>query len=415
MKIGFTTDTNMFDITSSRKENGKSFLSDMDYFLEYIDFLNATGSKYTMCYYMPEIVLEELYKHKIDLFKESYKSFVEKYNILEYGLLGELPSINAEVPLTEEKDKYKQKLKMLKLEYTSELMNEVVNAALAKAPPFSNANEGFKDYLIWKTLLLSKEIDECENFFFFSCDKVFRDNEKELIEEFKQYHPNVNLYIKFKQPDALRRQEALKDIIDTYKLYETDIIKFYNNDNVLKFLKKLSFKADDISYYDGTREVYLKLIEFESFESNDFKILEVKKKDDNFTILGTFKTKKYEFDECYEVKDKKNIIGDFEIILKEKNKDFICTTNEVRNVDFDMGVIDLLRGFAIKLNTNIQSEAMKKMNENMKNYMSEYIKALKPLSDFSENITRLTRGAFNISREDDCEEEQNKENTENEN
>ena len=75
----------------------------------------------------------------------------------------------------------KSKNKLISLEYIVELMVILVKKALMKKVPFDRLIEGkktdagFKGVLIWKTIVLSTDIDE---FYFFTSNKVFNDSKE---------------------------------------------------------------------------------------------------------------------------------------------------------------------------------------------------------------------------------------------
>lgn len=369
MKIGFTTDTNFFGVKNQKNDNGKKFLSDMDYFIDYIQDLKTTTTKHELIYYVTDLVMEELYHQKLSIFEASYNAFVKKYNLLQYGLEGQLPKSKVEKVLTEEKEKYKEKVRLLKIDYSKKLFKEIIKDSLIKKPPFdkNKPNTGFKDSLIWKTILYTEDIDKCDEFYLFSGDKIFRDNEEDLLKEFRKEHPNVKFYIKFKEPNGKQRQEALKDLIDIYSLYETEVVKLYNNNFILKFLQELNYiEHNEVSYYCGdSREVILKDIIFRQFDCNDFYVNEVKKEQDEYIINCSFRTMKYVTDIEISEESKKYLTGDVEIKLKESNKEYSFINSEIRNIDFDLEVIDLLRGLTIKGTTSIVSQIGEIIKKNL--------------------------------------------------
>ena len=136
-------------------------------------------------------------------------------------------------------------------------MKTLVKEALTKKAPFDKSIEGkktdagFKDALIWKTVVLSPDIDECEEFYFFTSDKAFDEGKEELINEFKEKHSKTNIYIKYIEPDGSHRQNALNHIIEKHGLYKTDVIELYDESLIKKYFNKIFYIPNDIDYYCG--------------------------------------------------------------------------------------------------------------------------------------------------------------------
>lgn len=213
MKIGFATDTKI--LRKNKLSECQKILDATDIYTEYIETLNKIKSKHELVYYMPEIVADELLIQKEFSFNQSYKFFEDRYRENSYALLGELPKNNIKDMLAQEKEEYK----LIKLEYTAELMETLVKEALMKKAPFDKSVEGkktdagFKDALIGKTIVLSTDIGECEQFYFFTADKAFDEGKEELINEFKSKHPKTKINIIYIESDGSHKQNALNYIL----------------------------------------------------------------------------------------------------------------------------------------------------------------------------------------------------------
>lgn len=388
MKIGFATDTNI--LKKNNISDCQKILDATDIYTEYIEALNKVKSKHELVYYMPEIVVDELLMQKEFSFNQTYKFFEERYIENSYGLLGELPKNNIKEILAREKEEYKEKYKLMKLEYTAELMETLVKEALMKKAPFDKSIEGkktdagFKDALIWKTVVLSTDIDECEEFYFFTSDKAFDEGRKELINEFKEKHSKTNIYIIYIKPDGSHRQNALNYIIDKHRLYKTDVIELYDENVVKKYFDKISYIPNDVEYYCGNGiQAELTGILFQNFDLDDFYIDKVEKEEEKFNIYCSFRTLKYNTD--IEISDRKYIIGNVKFIVKGKKEKYAYINCEVSKVDFDLGITDLLRGFTIGLG-NFAKEISKIVKENIIN--SESFNALKAVQETIEKQSK---------------------------
>lgn len=390
MKIGFTTDTNFFGIKNQNSYKKTTFLDEMDYFIDYIESLKETKPKHELEYCIPDIVFEELSNQKKTAFKNSYDAFEEKYNLLSYGLIGEMPKFNLDEVLLKEKEAYKKRVVTLTNEYNQELFLEIIKDSLEKNPPFDKnlPNTGFKDSLLWKTIVYSEIINKYDEFYLFSGDKIFKDNEELLEAEFMKYHPDVKLNIVFLTPNGNQRQNALNTIIEKYKLYETDVVKLYNCNTILKYIKDLILPDNsDVSYYMGNGvEIRLKEILFSEFDENDFYIDKVLKDENGYNVNIIFRTTRYITDTKIEENDKKYLLGNIKLLLNENKTSYYCKSSEVYSVDFDLGVVDLLRGFTIKGATNLVSELSKQINENYR----MNIECLQPLKDLQETLKKVT-------------------------
>ncbi len=366
MKIGFATDTNI--LKKNKLSACQKILDATDIYTEYIETLNKVKSKHELVYYMPEIVVDELLMQKEFSFNQSYKSFEDRYRENSYALLGDLPKNNIKEILAQEKEEYKEKYKLIKLEYSAELMETLVKEALMKKAPFDKSVEGkktdagFKDALIWKTIVLSTDIDECEEFYFFTSDKAFDEGKEELINEFKSRHPKTKINIIHIEPDGSHKQNALNYIIDKHGLYKTDVIELYDENLVKKYFDKISYIPNDVEYYCGDGiQAGLTEILFQNFELDDFYIDKVEKEEGNFNIYCSFRTLKYNTD--IEISNRKYIIGNIKFTVKGKKEEYAYINSEVSKVDFDLGVTDLLRGFTIGLE-NVAKEMSKIIKEN---------------------------------------------------
>lgn len=384
MKIGFATDTNI--LKKQNLHDCKKILDVTDIYTEYIETLKKIKYKDELIYYMPEIVLEELFIQKEFSFNETYKSFEDKYKNNSYGLLGELPKNNIKKILEQEKEEYKEKYKTLKLEYTADLMNVLVKDALMKKAPFDKSKEGkktdagFKDALIWKTIVLSSSIDECEEFYFFTSDKAFEEGKEELISEFLENHSRTKINIIQIEIDGSQRQNSLNHIIEKHELYKTDVIELYDKNIISKYFQKISYNPSDVEFYVGDgMQAKLTEILFKDFRMNDFNIDKVEKENEKFNIYCSFRTLKYKTD--IELQDRKYIIGNVKFIVKSKKEKYEYIDNVVSKVDFDLGVIDLLRGFTVGLG-DFATQINKIVKENTFNI--ESLNALRTVQEVIE-------------------------------
>ena len=351
---------------------------------------------------MPEIVQEELLEQRKSAFNESYDNFAKKYDGLSFALNGEIPKSNIDELLQSEREKYSGKFKLIKLEYTNELFEKMVNDALKKNAPFDKKLEGkktdagFKDALIWQTIIHSKEIDDCDEFYFFTADSAFKDGKEELVKEFNEHHNKTKINIISIKCEGSQRQEVLNTLINKYNLYKTDVIKLYNKEIIIEFIRKMKYKNEDVFYYsDDKIQVKLINIDYTNFDLYDFYIEEVEKEKDKFKIKCFFKTRKYETNNDTNIIDKKILNGIITIDLKEEEKEelkYECINCNTSKINFNTDIFDLIRGLSINLSSTLTSEVLNAIKENMKSYQE----LLDPLKGVREAIASVSQESMNV-------------------
>ena len=349
MKIGFITDTNILTKKQgedkSKLYDQEKFLDYMDFFINYIDDLNSMKQTEELTYLMLETILEELSCQKVEAFNEKYKFLSDKYKCMKYGLKGELPKNNIQEAVKKEKKYYLTKVTIIKLKYQSKIYRELVKKALNKLPPFDKSQEkrksdaGFKDALIWKTIVHSEEIDNYNLIYYFSGDSIFEKNQEYLIKEFEKKHPNTKLKIRFINPNEEKLQNCLKVIIDENNFPETDCIKLYNKTYIMEFIRKLKYdvkeeiKIKNIVYDE--KEICLRDINFKNFNMEDFKIEEVEKIDNKFVVNIKFVTKKYVVVPKEAIlTEKRNVMGSIKLEFSKNKKVFVLENKEVTQIKF---------------------------------------------------------------------------------
>lgn len=358
MVIGFTTDTNLLKKMKDDLFNNTKTFDTMNIFIEYVDDLNNhTRSGKKLKYFLPDMVLDELASQKIIAFNTRYDDFKEKYEALNYALSGKLPSNNIESLVLKERQYMTKRINVLKLNYSSSLFRKIVNDAVKKRAPFDKSlygektDSGFKDTLIWKTILMAKEIDECDKFYFCSSDKVFIDNEKELKNQFASAHPKTGLKIIYFPCDGSQRQNCLQAIISDNNLYKSEVIKLYDENLILNSIKNLSyFCDDDVYYYSNEIKYHPKEILFRKFTKDDFFIKNVSVNNDEYYVTVKFDTLKYVFDDN-SYSPPKNISGDIKLTYKKENQQFKLIDSSIKNVGFGeltqylSGISNIIKNF----------------------------------------------------------------------
>lgn len=402
VKIGFTTDTNMLHKSEQELFNGSETLNSMDIFTDYVSSLEKSKSDKELIYYLPRTVIDELKYQKVLAFNKSYNDFETKYNNLNYGLIGKLPKKNIEEVIDKEIDGKKDKVKILNLEYSESLFSELVDEAIKKEPPFDKSlygkktDAGFKDSLIWKTILYSKEIDNCDKFYFCSGDNIFDDNKEKFCKEFKKFHKKTNFELICFDQDDTKRQNCLQKIISDNELYETDVIKLYDEKLILNDIVNLKYEFDsNACYYSNEKQIFPKIILFNKFDKDDFYIKNVDKHDDIYKVSIEFKTLKYNANNV-ETEPDDIVYGNIKLIYEKSSKNsFKLLNSHVSDVRFnEYNYSEVLS----KILINMYNNGYKEMIENISNYLKNSVdpvspaikEAMKNISEYNSMINAFT-------------------------
>lgn len=396
MKIGFVTDTNI--IRKSDDELSKGMILDTtDIFIEYIEVLKKRDPNHTLVYFMPELVLKELFAQKSAFFKKQLADLNKIYGKIKYGLNGTLPKDNFKDVIKEEKKKYLPNFEIITLESSKELMDELVEDAINKTPPFDKSidgektDSGFKDAIIWKTILNSKEIDNYDLFYFFSSDKTFQEGKEFLLQQFSDYHPKTELKIIFIKPEGNQRQKALQTIITDNNLEETEIVKLYNRKYILSQIKSLN-KYDlkeNIYYPDTDNTVKLNSILLTEFIEDDFTIDDVNKIKDDYEILISFKTYKYTLNTDNLKKDSL-LCGNIKLHCKIQNKNVMIESYDIKDIEFRQKFeYSILKGAIKTLMDSYNDEYKKQIINIASNYiqLTKKININNQISEISKNLS----------------------------
>ena len=397
-KIGFITDTNILKKNFDNLYKEKEYLNYIDFFLEYIDNLKKADNQTNLIYYMQTIILQELYYQKLEIFNNKYKKLCNDFKTLEYGIEGDLPKNIIESILKKELQKYKSKLKIIELKYSENLFEELVNDALMKNPPFDKSTDGkktdagYKDALIWKSILNNSDIDKCEKLYFFSGDKIFYENTEYLKNEFKKTHPNVDLIIKDIEINGDQRQTCLKTIIKENNLIETDIIKLYNKKEIKRFFQNINYENynENVLYQFNNIDVLVKNINFKEFDSTDFYIDNVIEDKENYIVKVNFSTLKYYFEEDITISIKERILGNIILYLNKENSSFTLANYKINNVHFISTYFNELSTNISKaidnLNINYNLQISKKVEEIQEQIANSFSLTLEKISNPLEDI-----------------------------
>lgn len=190
IKIAIIPDTNVFTY-SKNKTNNLSKLPLEEYY-KILKSLELNDLDIDVRIFFPEIVILELIHHlKLKLIKKCdnlEKLMIEFYDFEEITIENNDLDINA---FCEElKNQYFDELNIIPIPSDGNyLFNEILKMSIDKKPPFieGNSDKGFKDSILFLSLLKFAESNRYDKYVIFSSDNGFLGNEKELQNIFKNY------------------------------------------------------------------------------------------------------------------------------------------------------------------------------------------------------------------------------------
>ena len=343
MKIGFTVDTNMLEGSNAKTT---SLSKNLDFYLKYIKVLSRKDKQNTLTLFLSEVVTSEVIKHETEKINAAYDSLKSKFQELDYIFDGNLPDNKIESILRNEKN-FIKKLHILKVPTSEENFKKLIHAALETTPPFikQKGDAGFKDALIWESILSSNEIDECDKFYFFTCDTDFLEYQEYFKNEFIKYHKNCSItIIGFEKNDNDKRQQALSYIIKENKLIETNITKLFDEDFILTYIHELNNRELPL---DSNK---IK-IEFSNLEKENIVIRDVIEHENIYDVLLDINTYNYhDSSKLAPIQAKLKLI--FEVV---ENK-FSVINHEITNISY----VDAIMGNFMKELSEL-SESIKEL------------------------------------------------------
>lgn len=181
-----------FDTNFLRKKNIDDF-SKFNFSTQFEDFIDFLGANDVVDYYkinISEITIEELkkqindkYKEELLKLKQSYNKFKNVHNIK----FNEDEVIKYNEILKELIRKYIEFYNINMIETKNISLQKILNRAINKNKPFvgenGNSDKGFKDAVLWESIIEYAKISENKNFILFT--KNIQDFPKELENEFE--------------------------------------------------------------------------------------------------------------------------------------------------------------------------------------------------------------------------------------
>ena len=167
------------------------------------------------------VVWSELKRQIVEAHEKQLTEY-EKWRFPEYAIK-RLELSDYLKYIEEQIDKYKKTIssginKIIELPIPNEkYFNRIVTRALEKRPPFEgkekNSDKGFKDVLIWESILELTETNPQANIIFYSQDKGFKED---LVTEFSTMYPEAFICICTKRDEVKEQLQNWAKEIDVY-------------------------------------------------------------------------------------------------------------------------------------------------------------------------------------------------------
>lgn len=171
-------------------------------FCDQLDVIISKVSNNNYLPYIPQLVIYEYKKKFAREFKSNTKGIMNKFKpYIEYKDKKNFDDILQDIQSDIQSNLESLfETRIIKYDESSDTFKSIINRALEKIPPFSDDNEkaksdkGFKDTIIWLSVIEYFKNQGENNVIFISDDKVFVNNSI-LVNEFKSY-TNKNITIK---------------------------------------------------------------------------------------------------------------------------------------------------------------------------------------------------------------------------
>lgn len=170
---------------------------------------------------IPAVIWNELKKQIVEAHEKRIVEF-EKWKFPEYSVK-QNKVVNYDIYIDKKISEYKTTLlnginKIIELPIpTEKCFERIITRAFEKEAPFEgkekNSDKGFKDVLIWESILELAENNPKSEFIFYSQDKGFKEK---LVNEFTGLFPNAEIFICSKKDEVKEQLQSWAKEIDAY-------------------------------------------------------------------------------------------------------------------------------------------------------------------------------------------------------
>lgn len=324
IEIAIIVDTNVFT-PSNNKTRDLSVLPLEEYY-KILKTLKLNDLEYEIEIFFPEIVLLEMISHhEQKLIKElgQLKKINEELDNFEDISITGFINFNYENYCDELKKKYLKDLKIIKIPSNKSLLFDyILEMSLKKKPPFidGKSDKGFKDSILFLSLLEFAESKIYDKYVLFSNDKGFINNKNKLKSQFSNH---VNRFRKFEGYDKLEiinNQNIMNYIDEEFKLFR--LLREYLENN---FFNELSEKYENANYIelDIFKEYEICSSEILGSDVVIHQISDIEFEVEIFISVEFYLPKEYdEFDDLFEISNDRetDYATQHEIYIFEKNQ-----------------------------------------------------------------------------------------------
>ena len=279
---------------------------------------------------IPEVVWNEMTKQIIEAHEKKlsdYQSSLKKWKFPEYKVTPVSVNSYSEY-ITDKVSIYKKELSsgintIIELSVPQEKsFARIVKRAFDKAPPFGgkekNSDKGFKDVLIWESILELTETHPNANVIFYTNDKGFKDD---LLDEFRQLSPKATISMCSTEDEIKERLEQWAQEIDIYA-YQP-ITEYVENKELIDFLNSEHFLIQIIDQDFGIAEKN-RLIENSSIHLlsyDNIEVLNEDKTDTRYLVDAKLKV-------CYTFKGGASVEEEIDVRIE-----IACLVDEIYSVE----------------------------------------------------------------------------------
>lgn len=280
-------DTNVLHKSYKNKVNFRDFSLNTEY-ESIIELVNQMDIYESVGIIIADVVWTELKKQIVEA-HDKYIRELEKWQFPEYDIKP-LPMENYSEYIENKMKKYREDIsnglnKIIEMPIPNDKhFSRIVTRAFEKEAPFEgkekSSDKGFKDALLWESILELTESDTTANIIFYSQDKGFKE---QLIEEFEQLYPEASINIFGKREDVERQLQIWAKEIDEYSYLPNQ--KFDADNEFDKWVNSADFtmqlfdgKFNIVNQSEPVSSTSINLIKYED--------LEIKSNDDNITLYS---------------------------------------------------------------------------------------------------------------------------------
>ena len=277
-KIALIMDSNIYEKNEKAKFDFSGLPLENYYKILKIIELNNLKDEVTI--FFPEIVILELLTHhknrlimnlsELDKLNSSFKNF----SSIE---INGLDQICIDETIGDLKEKYFNELNIIEIPRNTELFYDILNMSLEKIPPFvGNSDKGFKDAILFLSIIDYAKTNHFDKFVLFTKDKVFKNHEMDFKKRFHfEVHGKKGFINDFKEFEINDSSNISEFIINEFELFND--LKNYIQTVFLDILKKEYESNETIEINSSDYEINeFELIEDDIFiyqlEENQFEV-----------------------------------------------------------------------------------------------------------------------------------------------